>query len=67
VDKAEGDTGIFIAALTLGVKGTDETERSAISRLRFRVPVFLPVTRGGNFPGPAEGVGQTGIGSSILG
>lgn len=44
IDKAEGGTGIFVAALALGVKGSEETESSAISRLKFRVPVFLPVS-----------------------
>jgi len=33
--------GVLLGALTLGGKGSSETERSALSRIRFNVPIAL--------------------------
>jgi len=41
-DQAEGQIGILIATLGIGVKGSEETETSAISRIKFSIPLELP-------------------------
>ena len=40
-DLAEGGTGIFVGALGVGVKGTEEHKNSTINRIRFSVPVII--------------------------
>jgi hypothetical protein len=44
---AEGGAGIFVAGLGLGAKGKSDTSSSSVSRIRFAVPVSLPVQREG--------------------
>ena len=41
-DKAEGGFGIFVGPLAAGTKGQTLEAETAVSRLRFSVPVFLP-------------------------
>lgn len=38
----EGGAGIFVGPITIGAKGTAETQNQSVSRLRFRVPLVLP-------------------------
>ncbi len=39
----EGGGGIFVAGLGLGAKAKSETSSSSVSRVRFSVPLSLPV------------------------
>ena len=41
----EASAGIFVAAIGLGAKGKSDTSSSSISRIRFSVPLGLPVQR----------------------
>lgn len=44
-DKSEtqAGAGIFVAALSIGVKDKSDTLNSCVSRIRFSVPIVLPV------------------------
>jgi len=48
----EGGAGIFVASIGVGVKGTSDTSSSSVSRVKFSVPVALPIQR------KKESVGQ---------
>jgi len=41
-DKAEGTIGILVATLGVGVKGSEETQTTELSRIKFSVPIGLP-------------------------
>ncbi len=39
----EGGAGVFVAAIGIGAKRTSDTSSSSISRIKFTVPVLLPI------------------------
>jgi len=41
-DKAKGGVGIFVGEIGIGVKGEAESQSTAVNRIRFSVPVYLP-------------------------
>lgn len=43
--EAKGGAGIFVAAIGLGVQGKTDISSSSISRVKFSVPVSLPIGR----------------------
>jgi len=42
LDKAKGGLGIFVGEIGIGVKGEVEEQNTAVNRIRFSVPVYLP-------------------------
>ena len=42
VDKAKGGVGIFVGDIGVGVRGEAESQSTAVNRIQFSVPVFLP-------------------------
>jgi hypothetical protein len=41
--EAQAGAGIFVAALGIGAKGKSDTLNSCVSRIKFSVPIALPV------------------------
>lgn len=41
--QTEGKVGVFVAFLKAGVSGKELTENIAINRIKFTIPVFLPI------------------------
>lgn len=39
----EGKAGVFVAFLKAGVSGKESTENIATNRIKFTIPVFLPI------------------------
>jgi hypothetical protein len=44
-DKGKGGVGIFVGAFGVGVQGEEATENSSVSRVKFTIPVMLPLTQ----------------------
>ena len=42
MDKAKGGVGIFVGEVGIGVKGEAESQSTAVNRIQFSVPVYLP-------------------------
>jgi hypothetical protein len=42
-DQTKGGIGIFVSGITLGVSGQTEFKDSSVSRMKFKLPVFLPI------------------------
>ncbi len=45
--RTKGGVGILIAGIGLGSQGQSESGISSVSRIRFSVPLLLPISRGG--------------------
>lgn len=41
--QTEGKAGVFVAFLKAGVSGKETTENIATNRIKFTIPVFLPI------------------------
>jgi hypothetical protein len=41
-DKAKGGVGIFVGDIGVGVRGEAESQSTAVNRIQFSVPVYLP-------------------------
>lgn len=41
--QTEGKAGVFVAFLKAGVSGKESTENIATNRIKFTIPVFLPI------------------------
>jgi len=41
-DKAKGGVGIFVGEIGVGVRGEAESQSTAVNRIQFSVPVYLP-------------------------
>jgi len=39
----EGGAGVFVAAIGIGAKKTSDTSSSSVSRIKFSVPIVLPI------------------------
>lgn len=45
--KTEGGIGVFLGSVGLGAKGSSGAENSSFTRIKFRVPIALPVPHNG--------------------
>ena len=41
-DKAKGGVGIFVGEIGVGVRGEAESQSTAVNRIQFSVPIYLP-------------------------
>ena len=41
-DKAKGGVGIFVGEIGVGVRGEAESQSTAVNRIQFSIPVYLP-------------------------
>ena len=44
-DKAKGGVGIFVGEIGVGVRGEAESQSTAVNRIQFSVPVYLPTQK----------------------
>jgi len=45
MDKAKGGVGIFVGEIGIGVRGEAESQSTAVNRIQFSVPVYLPTQK----------------------
>lgn len=44
-DKAKGGVGVFVGEVGIGVRGETETQSTAVNRIQFSIPVYLPTQK----------------------
>jgi len=44
-EQAKGGIGVFFADIGIGAKGQLDTSKASLNRIRFSIPVVLPVSR----------------------